>query len=69
MKKNRILIALSLIFIWSSTSLFSQLKEEIKTDTIKKSTKELPLEPERTISFTTDIGTWLSLDVSPDGQI
>ncbi len=68
MKKNRILIALSLIFIWSSTSLFSQLKEEIKTDTIKKSTKELPLEPERTISFTTDIGTWLSLDVSPDGQ-
>jgi Tol biopolymer transport system component len=28
----------------------------------------LPLKPERTISFTTDVGSWLSLDVSPDGQ-
>src|SRR3954466_14957011 len=28
----------------------------------------LPLKPERTIRFTTDVGSWLSLDVSPDGQ-
>ena len=28
----------------------------------------LPLEPTRTISFTTDEGTWMSLDVSPDGK-
>src|SRR5262245_44209889 len=28
----------------------------------------LPLKPERTIKFTTDVGTWMSLDVSPDGQ-
>jgi Tol biopolymer transport system component len=28
----------------------------------------LPLEPERTIEFETDEGTWLSLDVSPDGS-
>ncbi len=28
----------------------------------------LPLKPERTISFTTDEGTWMSLDVSPDGK-
>src|SRR5438132_14378126 len=28
----------------------------------------LPLKPARTISFTTDVGSWLSLDVSPDGQ-
>src|SRR5688500_9487409 len=28
----------------------------------------LPLKPERTIRFTTDVGTWMSLDVSPDGQ-
>ncbi|MFS4467384.1 amidohydrolase family protein [Maribacter sp. 2210JD10-5] len=34
----------------------------------KKATKELPLEPERNISFTTDNGTWISLDVSPDGK-
>jgi Tol biopolymer transport system component len=28
----------------------------------------LPLQPERTLEFTTSEGTWLSLDVSPDGQ-
>src|SRR3982074_2183965 len=28
----------------------------------------LPLKPARKIEFTTDEGTWLSLDVSPDGQ-
>lgn len=28
----------------------------------------LPLEPERWARFTTDEGTWISLDVSPDGQ-
>ncbi|GAC1683582.1 MAG: amidohydrolase family protein [Gemmatimonadaceae bacterium] len=28
----------------------------------------LPLKPARTLSFTTDQGTWLSLDVSPDGR-
>lgn len=30
--------------------------------------KGLPLKPERTIEFTTDEGTWLSLDVSLDGK-
>ena len=28
----------------------------------------LPLKPERTLRFTTDEGTWISLDVSPDGN-
>jgi WD40 repeat protein len=28
----------------------------------------LPLKPEREIRFTTDVGSWISLDVSPDGQ-
>jgi len=39
-----------------------------KLDSVKKATKELPLEPERTIEFSTDHGTWISLDVSPDGK-
>lgn len=34
----------------------------------KKASKELPLEPERNISFTTSKGTWISLDVSPEGN-
>ena len=28
----------------------------------------LPLKPERKLEFTTDEGTWISLDVSPDGE-
>ena len=31
-------------------------------------TAELPLKPARTAKYTVDEGTWLSLDVSPDGQ-
>jgi Tol biopolymer transport system component len=37
-------------------------------DSGEKEKKDLPLTPTRTIEFTTDEGTWLSLDVSPDGQ-
>jgi len=44
------------------------LNAQKKDDILKKATKELPLEPERNISFTTDRGTWISLDVSPDGS-
>ena len=42
-------------------------------DTLRKDTmvytsfKGLPLKPEREVRFTADQGTWLSLDVSPDG--
>jgi Tol biopolymer transport system component len=34
----------------------------------KKKEGPLPLKPDRTIEFTTDEGTWISLDVSPDGK-
>ena len=40
---------------------------ESKTDEKKKKKKDLPLEAERKVEFTTSEGTWLSLDVSPDG--
>ncbi|MDY8134561.1 amidohydrolase family protein [Aquimarina sp. 2201CG5-10] len=56
------------LFLFLSTlTTFSQDTTKEK-DTLKKATKELPLEPERTIEFTTDKGTWISLDVSPDGK-
>src|SRR6476469_7832893 len=44
------------------------------TDTTKKDTskfttyKDLPLKPTRKISYTTSEGTWISLDMSPDGS-
>lgn len=31
--------------------------------------EELPIKPTETIEFVTDEGTWMSLDVSPDGQM
>ena len=43
----------------------SATAQEQKSDTTKK---ELPLKTERTVKLTTDEGTWLSLDVSPDGR-
>jgi Tol biopolymer transport system component/imidazolonepropionase-like amidohydrolase len=41
-------------------------KKEEKKD--EKKEEGLPLKPAGKISFTTDEGTWMSLDVSPDGQ-
>ena len=52
------------------TSLMQEA-DTTKADTTKakkKKDKPLPLEAGRTVSFTTDEGSWLSLDVSPDGQ-
>ena len=46
----------------------SQENPKEKADSVKKATKELPLEPERTVSFTTNEGTWISLDVHPNGK-
>ena len=34
----------------------------------KEDDKGLPLETERTIEFETDEGTWISLDLSPNGE-
>src|SRR5256714_9069265 len=43
-------------------------KEDKKDDKNKDEKKGLPLKSERKIEFTTDEGTWMSLDVSPDGK-
>jgi Tol biopolymer transport system component len=44
--------------------------KQAKTSTDAKPAKEepLPLKPSRKIEFSTNEGTWLSLDVSPDGK-
>ncbi len=42
-----------------------QSKEGAKSE---KKEEGLPLKPTRKISFTTEEGTWMSLDVSPDGK-
>ena len=44
-------------------------KDDKKDEKNKKDEKKgLPLKSDRKISFTTDEGTWLSLDVSPDAK-
>ncbi|HEY6219863.1 MAG TPA: hypothetical protein VIV65_07375, partial [Gemmatimonadaceae bacterium] len=40
-------------------------RDSTRSDPIQEG---LPLKPGRTIAFTTDVGSWMSLDVSPDGQ-
>src|SRR5574343_194944 len=48
--------------------------QEQAADSTKKDTmpytafKDLPLKPEREIKFNTQEGTWMSVDVSPDGK-
>ncbi|HWQ03432.1 MAG TPA: amidohydrolase, partial [Candidatus Nitrosotenuis sp.] len=46
-----------------------QAAQEQKPEAQKEKKEEgLPLKPTRKIEFTTDEGTWMSLDVSPDGK-
>jgi Tol biopolymer transport system component/imidazolonepropionase-like amidohydrolase len=48
-----------------------QQQETAQADTTKqeKKNENLPLEPGRTVTIDTDQGTWISLDVSPDGRM
>ena len=47
----------------------SERREERRQKDQKKDEKKtLELKPERKIEFSTDEGTWLSLDISPDGR-
>src|SRR5215472_16388426 len=43
-------------------------KDKPQNDTAAKKEEPLPLKAARKIEFTTTEGTWLSLDVSPDGE-
>lgn len=65
-KKLRFILLFFILHL--STFLTSAQDATPKKDTLKIATKELPLEPERKISFSTNKGTWISLDVSPDGK-
>ncbi len=57
------------LFFTAILTAFTTFPQDQKdTITHKKATEELPLEPDRNVSFTTDRGTWISLDVSPDGK-
>ena len=68
MQKKFTLVLLLLCF---AVVINAQEKKDVKTDTVKKEKKKdknLPLEVGRRIPIKTDEGTWMSLDVSPDGK-
>jgi Tol biopolymer transport system component len=56
-----------LIIMLSFSSLFAQEKIEEK-EKKEKSNKNLPIKSDRSFDLNTDEGTWMSLDVSPDGN-
>ena len=65
----------SLLFYTQSEAGFipfyfgGHVADTTKKDTTKYSEfKSLPLKPTRTINYSTKEGSWMSLDVSPDGQ-
>lgn len=65
--KNYRYFNLALFLLFFSNVSIAQNTSKVKDSTIK-ATKELPLEPTRKVKFTTDKGTWISVDVSPDGK-
>ncbi|MBI2956858.1 MAG: PD40 domain-containing protein, partial [Acidobacteria bacterium] len=62
-----LVVALAAVGASGAPQEAAEKKDEAK-DKKEKKEEGLPLKPERTLEFTTDEGTWLSLDVAPDGQ-
>lgn len=57
------------VFVLSSLNVFAQIKNEKQNDTInEKWDVTEPALPYKEVRITTDEGTWMSLDVSPDGS-
>jgi imidazolonepropionase-like amidohydrolase/Tol biopolymer transport system component len=65
MSAKPVAVACALVIVASSTYAVDESK---KKDDKKKWDVEAPLGPTKTIEFTTDEGTWMNLDVSPDGK-
>jgi len=62
----------AMFLLWTIQTFAQEPKKEEKADTVKKETpkkkKDLPLEVGRRVPIKTNEGTWMSLDVSPDGK-
>ncbi|MEQ9414498.1 MAG: hypothetical protein RIF39_11735, partial [Cyclobacteriaceae bacterium] len=69
MSKRIVLHVCACIAFLLTTIVNAQDAEKPKADSLKKkSKKDLPLEVGRKIPIKTNEGTWMSLDVSPDGK-
>jgi Tol biopolymer transport system component len=79
MRHAKLLLVISVFFLFvlpqSKAAFFKDFNTIKKySDSTKKDTakytlyKELPTKPQRKINFTTNEGTWTSVDISPDGK-
>lgn len=66
--KTRLLLSLFLTALLTFAYAQDEPAKTDSTKTEKKKKKDLPLEPGRTFEFDLTEGSWISLDVSPDGQ-
>ncbi len=67
--RNLVLITVLSLATFFDTNAYFWFQEEQKEDTTGQTKyKDLPLKAERTLTFNTNEGTWLSIDISPDGQ-
>jgi len=63
MRAAALTLVLASAVLASAPPASAQVSTPVPSDTANA----LPIQPVRTLSFTTDEGTWISLDVSPDG--
>src|SRR5262245_20834790 len=59
---------LAILFATLLATLTTAAQNQEQKEDTKKEDEGLPLKPDGKIEFTTDEVTWMSLDVSPDGQ-
>src|SRR5690606_13750341 len=65
--RRAVAAACAIITVTSTSALHAQDNATTKPDSTA-SKAALPLKAERTLRFTTREGTWMSVDVSPDGR-
>lgn len=65
---RRTLLAALVAFLIPALAGAQETAPAEKPDTAKKKNETLPLEATRTMRVSTDEGTWISVDVSPDGR-
>ena len=66
---STLLMASSLCVFQTDVNAQLNLTDSTKKDTLVYTPfKDLPLKPEREVKFTTSEGTWMSVDISSDGQ-
>lgn len=69
-RASRLLAALAVVLA-AATARAARAQDSTRADTVTPKRADgtaLPLEPTRPLRFSTDEGTWMSVDVSPDGR-